>query len=112
MELDEDVATDVETSYLNGSVTLIEKFSGAIELEHAAMKPRWRLFTFQETTPVAATSCQSAKRSAISVRHSSAVSRCRQGLKCGEMRPKAVRNRCACPGEVKRFIVCSRCRVG
>jgi hypothetical protein len=32
--------------------------------------------------------------------------------KWGEMPLKADRNRCACPGEVKRFIARSRCRVG
>lgn len=55
---------------------------------------------------------QTANRSVISVRHSAAVSRCRRGRKCGEMLLNADRNRCACPGEVKRFIARSRCRVG
>ena len=32
--------------------------------------------------------------------------------KCGEMPLNADKNRCACPGEVNRFIARSRCRVG
>ena len=47
---------------------------------------------------------QTVKRSAISWRHPVADSRCRRGRKCGEMRLNADRNRCACPGEVNRFI--------
>jgi hypothetical protein len=69
------------------------------------------LFTFQATT-VAVTSRQTVKRSAISVRHSGAVSRCRPGRKCGEMPLNADKNRCACPGDVNRFIARSRCLVG
>ena len=55
---------------------------------------------------------QTVKRSAISWRHRVADSRCRRGRKCGEMRLNADRNRCACRGEVHRFIARSRCRVG
>src|SRR6185369_14723791 len=47
---------------------------------------------------VAVTSRQTVKRSAISARHSGAVSRCRPGRKCGEMPLNADKNRCACPG--------------
>ena len=55
---------------------------------------------------------QTVKRSAISWRHPVADSRCRRGRKCGEMRLNADRNRCACRGEVNRFIARSRCRAG
>ena len=55
---------------------------------------------------------QTVKRSAISWRHPVADSRCRRGRKCGEMRLNADRNRCACRGEVNRFIARLRCRVG
>lgn len=70
------------------------------------------LFAFQTATSIAVTSRQTAKRSAISVRHSGAESRCRPGRKCGEIELNADRNRCACPGDVNRFIARSRCRVG
>ena len=53
-----------------------------------------------------------AKRSAISVRWSSAVSRWRRGRKCGEITLNPARNRWAVPGVRKRFMVRSRCRVG
>ena len=41
-----------------------------------------------------------------------ALSRCRRGRKCAEIPLKADRNRCACRGDLKRFIARSRCRVG
>ena len=43
---------------------------------------------------------------------SGAVSRCRPGRKCGEMPLNTDKNRCACPGDVNRFIARSRCLVG
>ena len=52
---------------------------------------------------------QTVKRS---WRHPVVDSRCRRGRKCGEMWLNADRNRCACRGEVNRFIARSRCRVG
>ena len=55
---------------------------------------------------------QTVKRSAISWRHPVADSRCCRGQKCGEVRPNVDSNRCACRGEVNRFIARSRCRVG
>ena len=58
------------------------------------------------------TSSQTAKRSAISVRHPVALSRCRRGRKCAEMPLKADRNRWAWRTDLKRFIARSRCRVG
>ena len=57
-------------------------------------------------------SFQTVKRSAISWRHPVADSRCRRGRKCGQMRLNTDRNRCACRGEVHRFIARSRCPVG
>lgn len=95
----------------DGTVTLFEKSSSAAYLRKAATGHR-RAVHFQAAASVAVTSCQTAKRSAISVRHSGAESLCRLGRKCGEMPEKADRNRCACPGDVKRFIACSRCLVG
>ena len=95
---------------LSGTVTLVEKWSGTVRFGAAAMK-HFRLFTFQAMT-VAVTSRQTVKRSAISARHSGAVSRCRPGRKCGEMPLNADKNRCACPGDVNRFIARSRCLVG
>ena len=95
----------------HGTVTLIEKWSGTNSSGHSATGRR-RAVHFQAAALVAVTSCQTAKRSAISVRHSSAVNRCRPGWKCGEMPEKADRNRCACPTEVNRFIARSRCLVG
>jgi len=92
-------------------VTLVEKNSGTSNLVQVATGHR-RAVHIQTTASVAVISRQTAKRSVISVRHSAAVSRCRRGRKCGEMLLNANRNRCACPGEVKRFIARSRCRVG
>ena len=94
-----------------GTVTLIERWSGTASSGHSATGRR-RAVRFQVAASVAVTSCQTVKRSAISVRHSSAVNRCRPGRKCGEMPEKADRNRCACPTEVNRFIARSRCLVG
>ena len=95
---------------LKGTVTLIEKYSGTSSLVQVPARNR-RAVHFQAAA-VAVISRQTANRSTISVCHSAAVSRCRRGRKCGEMPEKADRNRCACPGEVKRFITRSRCRVG
>ena len=95
----------------DGTVTLIEKFSGAAGLgQVVAGNPPGR-------SPSGGgvgrgDFCQSAKRSAISVRHSGAESLCRVGRKCGEISEKAERKRCACPGDVSRFIARSRCLVG
>ena len=60
-------------------------------------------FTFQAAASGAVTTRQTAKRSAISIRHSAALSRCRRGRKCAEMPLKADRNRCACRDDLKRF---------
>lgn len=51
----------------------------------------------QVAESIAVTSCQTAKRSVISARHSGAESLCLRGRKCGEIPEKADRNRCACP---------------
>jgi Transposase, Mutator family len=55
---------------------------------------------------------QVVNRMAISRRYSSAPSRWRWGLKCGDIPLNADRNRCAPPGEVNFFIARSRWRVG
>jgi hypothetical protein len=55
---------------------------------------------------------QVVNRVSISRRYSSAVSRWRRGLKCGDIPLNADRNRCACRAEVNRFMAHSRCRVG
>lgn len=94
-----------------GTVTLIEKYSGTSSLVQVATGRRQAVH-IQAAASVAVISRQTANRSAISVRHSAAVSRCRRGRKCGEMLLNVDRNRCACPGEVKRFMARSRCRVG
>lgn len=62
------------------------------------------LFAFQAAKSAAVNSCQIAKRSAISVRHSGAEGLCRLDRKCCEMPLNADRNRCACPADVKRLI--------
>ena len=98
-------------THRSGTVTLIEKLSGEACLVQAITGHRWAVH-FQAATSVAVTSCQTANRSAISARHSDAESLCRPDRKCGEIPEKADRNRCACPGEVNRFIARSRCRVG
>ena len=94
-----------------GTVTLIEMCSGTASLGHDATGNR-REVHFQAATSVAVTSCQTAQRSAVSVCHSSAVSQCLRGRKCGEIPEKAERDRFACPGGVDRFIARSRCLVG
>lgn len=94
-----------------GTVTLIEKYSGAASLGHDSTECR-RAVYFQAAASVVVTACQTAKRPAISIRHSVAESLCWLGRKCGEMPEKAERKRCACPVEVNRFIACSRCLVG
>ena len=102
----------VRDAFFNkGTVTLIEKLSGTSSLVQVATG-RHHAVHIQAAALVAVTSCQSANRSAISVRHSGAESLCRLGRKCCEMSPNADRRLCACPGEVKRFIARSRCRVG
>jgi hypothetical protein len=50
------------------------------------------------------TSFRVAKRAAISCRYRTVVSRWRRGRKCGDIPLNAGRNRCALPGEVKRFL--------
>jgi hypothetical protein len=67
---------------------------------------------FQAAASSAVTSPQTAKRSAISVRHPAALSRWRRGRKCAEIPLQADRNRWAWRGDLKRFIARSRCRVG
>lgn len=94
-----------------GTVTLVETLSSEAYLGQA-FAGHLRAVHFQVPESVAVTCCQTAKRSVISVRHSGAESLCRLGRKCGEMPEKADRNRCACAGDLKRFIARSRCLVG
>ena len=93
-----------------GTVTLIEICSGAVDCGAMAMDQRWGV-VFQAAASSAVTSRQTAKRSSISVRHWVALSRCLRGRKCAEMALKADRNRWACRTDLKRFIARSRCRV-
>lgn len=96
---------------VGGTVTLVEKPSSDACLGQAATRRR-RSVHFQAAASVAVPSCQTAKRSVISARHSVAVSRCRRGRNCGEIELNADRNRCACATDLKRFIARSRCLVG
>jgi hypothetical protein len=74
------------------------------------MNQRW-VVHIQAAVSSAVTSRQTAKRSAISVRHWVALNKCR-GRKCAQMPLKADRNRCGCRNDLIRFIARSRCRVG
>jgi hypothetical protein len=60
-------------------------------------------WSFQAAVSSSVTSCQTAKRSTISVRHPVALSRCRRGRKCAEMPLKADRNLWACRTDLNRF---------
>ena len=115
IDIDDDAVEDLTLRFRfddrDGTVTLIEKCSGAVGFEAVATEHRWVVHISGGSVGRGDLS-QTAKRSAISVRHSVALSRCRRGRKCAEMPLKADRNRCACRDDLKRFIARSRCRVG
>lgn len=67
----------------DGAVKVVEKYSSTAIVVHFATG-NCRAVQIQAAASVAVISSQTANRSAISVRHSAAVSRCRRGLKCGD----------------------------
>ena len=93
-----------------GTVTLVENWSGTVGFGAAAMKHR--SVVHLSGNDGRGDFPPDREAVSISVRHSGAVSRCRPGRKCGEMPRNADKNRCACPGDVNRFIARSRCLVG